>query len=351
MNSTQTNVVDIHHPVTVSVIVPYFNEQAVLEIFHQRLLKAIKDISETFEVIYIDDGSDDSSLSIVESLPPSSVVIRSIALSRNFGKEAAMSAGLAVCQGQCAIIIDADLQDPPESIPLMMDKWRQGFDVVNMVRRKRDGETWFKTFSAKCFYKLINAISSTPMVENVGDFRLISRPIIDQLNQLPEKNRYMKGLFSWPGFNHCQVYFDRDSRVMGHSKWGYVKLLALAMDGITAFSTAPLRMASIVGALCVMSTIVVFTRLTILSAWYGETISALSWLSALGLLLFGFTFLFLGLIGEYVGRTLVEAQNRPLYVIKSATKKPPTYQTHSPYADSATSSVTSHHTKQEEKRA
>lgn len=351
MNSSQTNVVDIHHPITVSIIVPYFNEQAVLETFHQRLLQAIKDIEETFEVIYIDDGSDDASLHIVESLPASTVLLRSIALSRNFGKEAAMSAGLAASQGQCAIIIDADLQDPPESIPVMIDKWHQGFDVVNMVRRKRDGETWFKTFSAGCFYKLINAISATPMVENVGDFRLLSRNVIDQLNRLPEKNRYMKGLFSWPGFNHCQVYFDRDSRAMGHSKWGYLKLLSLAMDGITAFSTAPLRIATLFGLLCITLSTSTLIGLMIANAWNGDTMSSTYWFADLGLFLFGCNFLFLGVIGEYVGRTLVEAQNRPLYVIKSTHKKQPVHQASAHYAPYTTTAVTGHSNGKEGKRA
>lgn len=236
--------------VVLSVIVPFYNEQEVLPEFHRRLTATLDALPEQCEIVYIDDGSTDKSCNIVESFSSTSSHIYCIKLSRNFGKEAAMSAGLNHCKGLAVIIIDADLQDPPELIPDMLNKWREGYDVVNMQRNERLGESWFKRFSAACFYKLLNSAAKLDVPENVGDFRLLSHEVIDHINQLPERNRYMKGIFSWPGFKQATLTFQRDARFCGETKWNYLKLLGLAMDGITSFSIRPLRIATVISAYC-----------------------------------------------------------------------------------------------------
>ncbi len=235
--------------VVLSVVVPYFNEIDVLPEFHSRLTKVLDSIEDESEIVYVNDGSTDGSKELVESLPVSSSKVVSISLSRNFGKESAMSAGLEHCNGLAVILIDADLQDPPELIPSMIKEWRKGYDVVNMQRIKREGESWFKRKSAAMFYRLLNFLSKSDIPENVGDFRLLSRQVIDHINEMPERNRYMKGMFVWPGFKQTTIIFKRYARHSGQTKWNYFKLIGLAMDGITSFSISPLRYCDRLGKL------------------------------------------------------------------------------------------------------
>jgi len=308
--------------VSLSIIVPFFNEEEVLGECHSRLTSVLDGLEENCEIVYIDDGSTDKSLALVESFKSVNSAISVIGLSRNFGKEAAMSAGLEHCRGQAIILLDADLQDPPELIPEMMAKWREGYDVVNMQRKERNGETWFKKFSAASFYRVMNILVKIDVPENVGDFRLLSREVVDHINQLPERNRYMKGIFSWPGFRQTTIQFNRDARFCGETKWNYLKLVGLAMDGITSFSIRPLRIASVVGGLVALSAFVYGMFIVFKTMMFGEAISGYPSMMVVQLALGGIQLLSIGLLGEYIGRIFIETKGRPLYLIQSVADKP-----------------------------
>ncbi|MCG9552101.1 glycosyltransferase family 2 protein [Vibrio sp. Isolate31] len=312
----------IHPAVLLSIIVPFYNEQEVLEEFHSRLTKVLDNLPITSEIVYVDDGSKDNSLDVVSSFTSINSSISVIGLSRNFGKESAMSAGLEHCRGQAVILLDADLQDPPELIPQMIAKWREGYDVVNMQRRQRDGETWFKKFSAASFYKVMNAAAKIDVPENVGDFRLLSREVVDHINQLPERNRYMKGIFSWPGFRQATIQFNRDARFCGETKWNYLKLIGLAMDGITSFSIRPLRIATAVGGLVALSAFIYGMVIVFKTMMFGEPITGYPSMMVVQLALGGIQLLSIGLMGEYIGRIFIETKNRPLYLIQSVVDTP-----------------------------
>ena len=312
----------IHPAVLLSIIVPFYNEQEVLEEFHSRLTKVLDSLPITSEIVYVDDGSKDNSLDVVSSFTSINSSISVIGLSRNFGKESAMSAGLEHCRGQAVILLDADLQDPPELIPQMIAKWREGYDVVNMQRRQRDGETWFKKFSAASFYKVMNAAAKIDVPENVGDFRLLSREVVDHINQLPERNRYMKGIFSWPGFRQATIQFNRDARFCGETKWNYLKLIGLAMDGITSFSIRPLRIATAVGGWVALSAFIYGMVIVFKTMMFGEPITGYPSMMVVQLALGGIQLLSIGLMGEYIGRIFIETKNRPLYLIQSVVDTP-----------------------------
>lgn len=308
--------------VTLSVVIPFYNEQEVLPTFHQRLTDTMDNLPIKSELIYVDDGSTDDSKTIVQSFSSFSGEIRCISLSRNFGKESAMSAGLQHCQGEAVIVIDADLQDPPELIPDLVAKWKEGYDVVNMQRSDRLGESWFKQFSAACFYKLLNSIAKLDVPENVGDFRLLSREVVVHINQLPERNRYMKGIFSWPGFRQATIQFQRDARFCGDTKWNYLKLLGLAMDGITSFSIRPLRIATIIGAMTAAGAFFYGLLIVIKTVILGDPVSGYPSIMVIQLALGGIQLLCIGLMGEYIGRIFIETKQRPLYLIQSIYEKP-----------------------------
>ncbi|TKB52033.1 glycosyltransferase family 2 protein [Ferrimonas aestuarii] len=303
-------------PLILSVIVPVYNESEGLAYTHKRLTQVLDAIPERCEIIYIDDGSKDNSWELVQSLPSSSSDHVGITLSRNFGKEAAMSAGLQQSRGEAVILIDADLQDPPELIPQMLEAWRGGVDVVNMKRRERLGESWFKRFTAGSFYKVMNWASDVPIPENVGDFRLMSRQVVDHINQLPETNRYMKGLFAWPGFKQTTLEFDRDPRAVGETKWNYGKLFSFAMDGISSFSIRPLRLATWCGLVTAFSAFAYGAWVVAKTLIFGEAVSGYPSMMVVQLLLGGIQLLALGLIGEYLGRVVMEVKQRPQYLVR-----------------------------------
>lgn len=313
---TELNPSSTHSPV-LSIIVPFYNEQDVLPAFSARLSHVLQQLTIPCEVIYVDDGSTDESVNLVKSFRCDKHLIRCIALSRNFGKEAAMSAGLDHCQGQAAIIIDADLQDPPEQIPRMLDAWQQGADVVNMQRSVRHGETWFKRFSAKCFYRLLNTVAQLHVPENVGDFRLLSRKVIDHIKQLPERNRYMKGIFSWPGFTQVTLSFERDGRFCGETKWNYIKLIGLAVDGITSFSIRPLRLATLAGALVALGAMAYGAFIVVKTLIFGEPVQGYPSMMVAMLALGSIQLFSIGVLGEYIGRIFIETKQRPLYLVKA----------------------------------
>lgn len=308
--------------IKLSVVVPFFNEEEVLPVFHERLTAVLDEIQEQTEIVYINDGSSDDSQKIIVNALPTSSTIRYVCLSRNFGKEAAMTAGLRNTRGQAVIILDADLQDPPELIPQMLEQWEKGYDVVNMQRAVRHGETKFKRFSAATFYKLINMMSELHIPENVGDFRLISRTVVEHINTLPEKNRYMKGLFSWPGFVQTTLQFDRDPRFSGKTKWNYFKLMGLAMNGITSFSIRPLRIATVLGTLIATGAFTYGLWVIIKTLASGEPVQGYPSLMVVQLGLGGVQLLCIGLLGEYIGRIFIESKGRPTYVIDQILDQP-----------------------------
>jgi len=301
---------------SVSVIVPAYNEAIVLPVFHRRLVSVLETLSCEFEVIYVDDGSSDATPDILQQFHIQNSVIGIVRLSRNFGKEPAMSAGLRLAKGECVIVIDADLQDPPELIPSMIDAWHHGADVVNMRRRSRKGETWLKKASAHAFYHVINRLSETSMPENVGDFRLLSRRAVDALNKLQEQNRYMKGLFSWIGFGQVTLDYDRDARAAGKSKWRYWQLWNFALEGITGFSTAPLKVATYVGFVSATSAFVYAAYFLIKALMISDPVSGFPTLIVTILFFAGIQLMALGVIGEYLGRLFIESKRRPLYIIE-----------------------------------
>ncbi|MBB1271125.1 glycosyltransferase family 2 protein [Shewanella sp. SR44-3] len=303
--------------ICLSLIIPIYNESPMIEPLMARLVPVIAQLNVSTEIIFVDDGSCDDSWQALSSLSPHQCEHQCIKLSRNFGKEAAMSAGLMQARGLAVILLDADLQDPPELIPQMMSAWQQGFDVVNMKRRKRLGETWFKRFSAASFYRLINWMSDSPVPENVGDFRLMSRQVVDCINTLPERNRFMKGIFSWPGFSQQTLEFDRDPRFCGETKWNYTKLLGLAMDGITSFSFKPLRIATWCGVITALFAFGYGSWVVTKTLVYGDTVAGYPSLMVVQLTFAGMQLLALGLIGEYLGRVFVEVKQRPIYLIET----------------------------------
>ncbi|UTV98035.1 glycosyltransferase family 2 protein [Marinomonas rhizomae] len=314
----------------VSVIIPFLNEADVLAVCHLRVCEALSMLKQHCEVIYIDDGSNDNSWELVSHFKHPLHQIRSLRLSRNFGKEAAMSAGMKAATGRCVILLDADLQDPPEYIPDMVQAWQDGAQVVEMQRRERHGESWLKRTTAHCFYRFMSTISDHPITENVGDFRLMDQKVVDVINTLPERTRFMKGLLAWPGFTRKILTFDRDPRLAGDTKWNYPKLIHLALEGITSFSTKPLRWATMAGlttsAIAFVMALVIFTKTIV----WGDPVAGYPSTILVVLFLGGIQLLSIGVLGEYVGRLFIESKQRPLYVLMEDAMTKPTFK----YSDS-----------------
>jgi len=300
-----------------SVVVPVFNEEAVLALFHARLSGVLATCTGVHEIIYVDDGSTDGSRRVLEGLQATSACVGVARLSRNFGKERAMTAGLELARGEAVIILDVDLQDPPELIPAMLDAWRAGADVVNMRRTGRDGETLLKRTTAHFFYRVINKLSDVAIPSDVGDFRLFSRRAVDALNRLPESNRFMKGLFAWIGFPQVTLDYHRKARAAGLSKWPYWKLWNFALEGVTSFSTVPLRIASYVGFLSALGAFVYAIYFFVKTYIWGDPVRGFPTLIEFVLLLGGLQLMAIGIMGEYVGRMYLESKRRPLYLLDS----------------------------------
>jgi len=312
-----------HHSdadIFLSVIVPFYNEEAVLLQCHHRLTMVLDDLGKNCEIIYVDDGSQDSSWRLVSNLKSNQHQIQSLRLSRNFGKEAAMTAGLKESQGKAVIILDADLQDPPELIPDMVKAWEKGYDVVDMQRKARHGETWFKRKSAALFYSMMSYLSDIPIPENVGDFRLLDRRVVNEINALPERTRFMKGLFAWPGFKRTCLQFDRDHRLAGDTKWNFLKLLDLAFEGVSSFSIKPLRLATIAGIITSLSALTMLVIILVKTLFFGEIVAGYPSIITVILFLGSVQLLSIGLLGEYIGRLFIEAKQRPVYLLMEKNK-------------------------------
>lgn len=300
-----------------SVVIPMFNESAVLAELFERLESVLQSLDLSSEVVMIDDGSVDSTWLELCHYQPQSFDLHAIALSRNFGKEAALTAGLQNTLGEAVIILDADCQDPPELIPQMIEHWKGGADVVNMKRRIRHGETWFKLKTAALYYQILGYLSDTPIHENVGDFRLLSRRVIDEVNRLQERNRYMKGILSWPGFDQITVEYDRDPRTTGGSKWNYWQLFFLAISGITAFSNKPLRLASLMGGLIALSSFFYGLWVMVKTLIFGDAVAGYPSMMVVILFIGGIELITIGILGEYVGRIFTEVKGRPNFIVRS----------------------------------
>jgi len=296
-----------------SVVVPVFNEEECLLEFHKRTSTVLNYLKINWEIIYVNDGSSDETIKILNGLGDKRVGI--VDLSRNFGKEIAMTAGLDHAQGDAVVVIDADLQDPPELIPELVAKWKEGFDVVYARRTSRDGETFLKKMTAKYFYRTIQSMSLVKIPEDTGDFRLLSRRAVDAIKQLPERHRFMKGLFAWIGYPQVAVYYHRDPRYAGKSKWNYWKLWNFALEGITSFSIGPLKIATYVGLFIALDSFFYAAFIIYKTLMYGDPVKGYPSMMVVMLFLGGVQLIFLGMIGEYLGRMFNETKNRPLYLV------------------------------------
>jgi glycosyltransferase involved in cell wall biosynthesis len=305
-------------PPLLSVVVPVRNEEDGILPFVDRVSAIVADIAgqQDWEILFIDDGSTDDTVAAIVAAHLRDPRVRAISLSRNFGKEAAITAGLEYARGQAVVPMDVDMQDPPEVLPEMVAKWREGYEMVFGVRRDRTSDSLSKRLTAGLFYRAHNRISNDKIPENAGDFRLLDRKVVDAIRALPERNRFMKGLFAWAGFRQTAVEYDRVERNVGESKFSYWKLWTLALDGITAASTAPLRVWSYVGAgiafLAMCYAIFIAVRTLIL----GVDMPGYASLMVSVLFLGGVQLISLGILGEYVGRILTETKQRPLYVVR-----------------------------------
>lgn len=301
----------------VTILVPAYNEEAVLLMLYDRL-KALMDANTAynFEVLLVNDGSKDKTFSIMQELRSKDKRINYLNLSRNFGKETAMIAGLDYAKGDCVIIIDADLQDPPELIPEMLQYWEQGYDDVYAKRKSRKGETWLKKFTSKMYYKVLQSMTKVEIQKDTGDFRLLDRRCVEALKQIRESQRYTKGLFSWIGYNKKEILYDRDPRAAGQTKWNYRNLVNLSIDGITSFTTSPLRWSAILGILVSLAGFIYMLVIIIKTLVNGVEVPGYASTMVVILFLGGVQLIFLGVIGEYLGRAFYETKGRPLYFIE-----------------------------------
>src|SRR5579871_696006 len=309
---------DMHSPAgqLISIVVPLYNEAAVIGETHRRLAAVMATLGAPWEVLYVNDGSRDASLIIIEALRDADGHVAIVNLSRNFGKEVATTAGLDHARGEAVIVMDADLQDPPEVIPRLVTAWHNGFDMVYAQRRRRDCDSWLKQITAAAFYRLMHRVGDVELPRNVGDFRLMSRRAVDAVRQLRERHRCMKGLFAWVGFPSTVVSYDREARGAGRSKWSWWKLCNLAIEAITSFTVAPLRLATWLGLAVALFAVAFGAQLILRTLLFGNPVAGYPSLMAVILFLGGTQLVTLGIIGEYLGRVFNETKRRPLYFVE-----------------------------------
>jgi polyisoprenyl-phosphate glycosyltransferase len=306
------------NPVELSIVVPLYNEEPNIDYLFERVESVLKRLNTSYEIVCVNDGSKDNTLKCLVEHHHRNPGIKVVNFSRNFGKEIALTAGIDYATGAAVIPIDADLQDPPELIEELVAKWREGYDVVNATRRSRAGETWFKRFTANAFYNTIGRMSRVPIPPNTGDFRLLDRRVVDSLKQLPERTRFMKGLFAWVGYKQTTVMFDRQPRLKGTTKWNYWRLWNFALDGITSFSFFPLKVWGYVGLSISLISLLYAVYLVIRTLISGIDVPGYASLMVAVLFLGGIQLLTLGIIGEYLGRVYEEVKGRPLYLVRES---------------------------------
>ena len=299
-----------------SVVVPVYNEEEVLMESYARLTTAISAIGVSYELIFVNDGSRDKTPQMVAEICAKDASVRFINFSRNFGHQPAITAGMDYAQGDAVVVIDADLQDPPEVIGEMVAKWREGYDVVYGKRIKREGETWFKKLTAKMYYRILRSVTSVDIPADTGDFRLIDRKVCDAMKSMGERNRYVRGLVSWVGFKQTEVGFVREKRFAGETKYPFKKMMKLAMDGIMSFSYKPLKVSSGIGFVLSLVSFLYLIAVICIKLFTETTVSG--WASTTAILVFtqGIVLMMLGIIGEYMGRIFDEIKGRPNYIVR-----------------------------------
>lgn len=303
-------------PSLISVVMPAYNEEDTIGITFDRLEQTFAGTPYEWELVFVNDGSEDHTLQRATSYHPTAFRMVVVDLSRHFGKEAALSAGLRATSGDAVIPLDADLQDPPELLLEMIARWESGAEVVVAKRANRSSDSWGKRVSANLFYRTFNMISDVPIPENVGDFRLMDRAVVDAINNLPENRRFMKGLFAWAGFRTEEMEYVRPARAAGQTKFNGFRLMGLAMEGVTSFSTAPLRLVTYVGGSVAIASILYGAFIVARTLIFGIDLPGFASVVSLIAFLSGIQLLGLGIVGEYVGRTYIESKSRPPYVIR-----------------------------------
>lgn len=303
-----------------SIVVPVYNEAENLPELHRRVRDVMDSLGEPWELVLVDDGSVDGSTEQIRHLAQNDPHVRPVIFARNFGHQIAVTAGLDYARGQAVIIMDADLQDPPEVIPRLLERWREGYEVVYAVRAEREGETWFKKATAALFYRLIYRIADVKIPLDTGDFRLLDRKVVDILRQMRERHRFLRGMAAWVGFRQIGVEYRRAARFAGETKYPFRKMLRLALNAITGFSYFPLQLATFFGFFCAGLAIfsipvVIILRMTGWQAFQGQATTLIA-----VLFLGGVQLISLGILGEYIGRIYDEVKGRPLYVVREAPK-------------------------------
>ena len=301
----------------VTIIVPTYNEEESLPFLYERLNKLINNVQNyEFEIIFVNDGSNDKTIELIKEYRKKDNRINYVDFARNFGKETAMIAGLDYATGDCVIFIDADLQDPPELIPEMLKYWEEGYDDVYAQRKSRKGETWLKKFTSKMYYRVLQSLTKVPIQKDTGDFRLLDRRCVNALRKMRETGRNSKSMFSWIGYNKKAILYDRDPRIAGSTKWNYAKLINLAIDGITSFTTSPLRFSTYLAIPTFLALFIYFIYVIVKCIRLNVAIQAFQAIILLILFFSGIQILLFGIVGEYLGRIFNESKNRPLYLVK-----------------------------------
>ena len=308
---------------SLTIVIAAYNEQSALPVMHARLARVLDGLDLDGRVLYVDDGSRDRTWDVLRDIAAGDPRVSLLRLARNFGKELALTAGLDQVHTDAAMVLDADGQDPPELIPAFVAKWREGYDVVYGTRTRRDGETWLKKFTAAGFYRVMRWLSQTDIPRDTGDFRLMSRRVLDALRQLRERQRFMKGLFTWVGFRQVTLPYDREARLAGDTKFNYWRLWNLALEGITSFSTVPLRLATYVGVLTALVAFGWGLWIIARTVVWGDPVQGWPSLMTVVLFLGGLQLVALGIVGEYLGRMYVESKQRPLYLVSETVGPPP----------------------------
>ena len=300
----------------ITILVPAYNEEESLGALYERISKIMNSMENyEFELLFVNDGSKDNTLNMIKALREQDSRVCYVDFSRNFGKEIAMIAGLDYATGDCVIIMDADLQDPPELIPQMVELWEQGYDDVYAKRKSRAGETWLKKFTSKMYYKVLQSLTKVEIQKDTGDFRLLDRRCVNALRKMRESGRCSKSMFSWIGYNKKEIMYDRDPRFAGQTKWNYKKLIDLAIDGITSFTTSPLRIATYLSIPTFLALVIYFIYVIIKCIRLNVAIQAFQAIILLILFFAGVQIILMGIMGEYLGRIFNESKNRPLYLV------------------------------------
>ncbi|WP_043929983.1 glycosyltransferase family 2 protein [Bacillus sp. EB01] len=301
----------------ITILIPAYNEEAVIEQFFNKVTSILDSIDNyQFELLFVNDGSKDKTIDIIKGLQLYDTRISYLDLSRNYGKETAMAAGFDFAKGDAVIIMDADLQHPPEVIEEMIYYWEQGYDDVYARRVERDGEPWLKRATSKIYYRMLQKVTNIPILPDVGDFRLLDQKCVNALKQIRESQRYTKGMYSWIGFKKKEILYEAAPRAGGETKWNYFKLLELAVEGITSFTTFPLRISTFLGFFISLLSFIYLSFIVIKTVLFGSDVSGYPSTMAIILFLGGIQLLSLGIIGEYLGRIFTETKNRPLYFVQ-----------------------------------